>query len=243
MLLAEASGIDLVSVMRGASLPGQIVLALLVVASLLVWMIWLAKWLQLGRLEGLHKKLERATSAARSLRELTEVAESMRAAPGAQVIRAMAARLDEGAASPELLAAVARRAITAEEQRAGALMPTLSSIASASPFIGLFGTVWGIMLAFQRIGLEKSASLPVVAPAIGEALIATAFGLVAAIPAVIGYNYIDRRIADLVDELSASREVWVAQMSLSVRPATKVPGPGGLDLPRETAHLGHAGRF
>ena len=106
--------------MREASLPGQIVLALLVVASLLVWMIWFAKWLQLGRLEGLHKKLERATSSARGPRELVEVAESMRAAPGAQIIRAMAARLDDGQNSADLLAAVARRAITAEEQRAAA---------------------------------------------------------------------------------------------------------------------------
>src|SRR6187402_743646 len=221
--------------MQGASLPGQIVLALLVVASLLVWMIWLAKWLQLGRLEPLHKKLERATSAARGPRELAEVADSLRAAPGAQVIRAMAARLDESAPSSDLLAAVARRAIAAEEQRAGALMPTLSSIASASPFIGLFGTVWGIMLAFQRIGLEKSASLPVVAPAIGEALIATAFGLVAAIPAVIGYNYIDRRIADLIDELSASSDIWVAQMSMPARPPARAPAAPSLDLPRDTA--------
>jgi biopolymer transport protein TolQ len=92
-------------------------------------------------------------------------------------------------------------------------MPTLASIASASPFVGLFGTVWGIMDAFLRIGVEKSASLPVVAPAIGEALIATAFGLVAAIPATIGYNYVDKRIADFFDEIAAAAEGWVALFS------------------------------
>jgi biopolymer transport protein TolQ len=108
---------------------------------------------------------------------------------------------------------VAKRAIAAEAQRASVLMPTLSSIASASPFVGLFGTVWGIMVAFLRIGVEKSASLPVVAPAIGEALIATAFGLVAAIPATIGYNFVDKRIADLLEELGAGAEVWVAIMA------------------------------
>jgi biopolymer transport protein TolQ len=63
-----------------------------------------------------------------------------------------------------------------------------------------------------RIGVEKSASLPVVAPAIGEALIATAVGLVAAIPATIGYNYVDKRIADLLDELHTSSDVWVATL-------------------------------
>ena len=57
--------------------------------------------------------------------------------------------------------------------------------------------------------MEKSASLPVVAPAIGEALIATAFGLVAAIPATVGFNYVDKRIGDLLEELSASSEAWV----------------------------------
>jgi biopolymer transport protein TolQ len=92
-------------------------------------------------------------------------------------------------------------------------MPSLSSIASASPFIGLFGTVWGIMDAFLRIGVEKSASLPVVAPAIGEALIATAFGLVAAIPATIGYNFVDKRLGDLLEELQASSEVWVEMLA------------------------------
>ncbi len=213
MVIAATDGIDLVDVMQQASLPGQIVLGLLVLASLLVWMIWLAKWLQLNRLQALHQKLERAASMAKSSQELLELAEALRAAPGAQVIRAVSARMQERNLNHRLMQAVARRAIAAEEQRASTLMPTLSSIASASPFIGLFGTVWGIMLAFQRIGLEKSASLPVVAPAIGEALIATAFGLVAAIPATIGYNYVDRRIADLIDELTASSDVWVAQLS------------------------------
>jgi len=104
--------------------------------------------------------------------------------------------------------AIAKRAIVVEQQRASALMPTLQSIAAASPFIGLFGTVWGIMDAFLRIGVEKSASLPVVAPAIGEALIATAFGLVAAIPATIAYNYVDKRISDLLEELDASAGAW-----------------------------------
>ena len=126
---------------------------------------------------------------------------------------ALARRQQETAVSSELLSAVARRVVTGEQQRAMVLMPTLSSIASAAPFVGLFGTVWGIMDAFLRIGLEKSASLPVVAPAIGEALIATAFGLVAAIPATIGYNYVDKRITDLIDELSASSEVWVETLA------------------------------
>ena len=89
-------------------------------------------------------------------------------------------------------------------------MPTLSSIAAAAPFVGLFGTVYGIMDAFLRIGQERSASLPVVAPAIGEALITTAIGLFAAIPAVVAYNAINKLIEDLLAEIEASSGGWIA---------------------------------
>lgn len=210
-----AGGFDLVQLIGEASGPGLVVLGILVVASVLVWIIWFAKWMQLGRLLGQQRQFEKACNLAKNSEELVDVASQYKGAPGASVVRALAARLHDEVLTTELLAAVARRAITGEEQRAGALMPTLSNIASASPFVGLFGTVWGIMIAFQRIGAEKSASLPVVAPAIGEALVATAFGLFAAIPATIGYNYIDRRIADLMDELGAAADVWVARFSAS----------------------------
>ena len=205
-------GFDLVSLVSEASGPGLVVLVILAAASVLVWVIWIAKWMQLGRLYSDQRKFERACSQASTGNEIIEVGDQMRSAPGATVVRALAARLHDESLTPELLTATSRRAITMEEQRAGALMPSLTSIASASPFIGLFGTVWGIMIAFQRIGAEKSASLPVVAPAIGEALIATAFGLFAAIPATIAYNYVDRRIADLMDELSTASDVWVARI-------------------------------
>ncbi|NDD05806.1 MAG: protein TolQ, partial [Proteobacteria bacterium] len=73
-------------------------------------------------------------------------------------------------------------------------MTFLATTASTAPFIGLFGTVWGIMGAFQNIGAQGGASLAVVAPSIAEALIATAVGLVAAIPASIGYNFFNNKI-------------------------------------------------
>ena len=209
---ANESGFDLFSLLGEASGPGLIVLILLGFASVLVWVIWIAKWMQLSRLQSAQRKFERLCHEAGSGHEILDLAVQMKNAPGSTVVRALRGRISDFSLSRELLTAVARRAVNIEEQRAGALMPTLSSIASASPFIGLFGTVWGIMIAFQRIGAENSASLPVVAPAIGEALIATAFGLFAAIPATIGYNYIDRRIGDLMDELSSASDVWVARV-------------------------------
>lgn len=212
-LLANAeSGFDFIALLRDASGPGIAVLVLLAIASVLVWVIWIAKWQQLTRLQAAQRKFENACNQATHAAELGELARTMTGAPGASIVRSLFARSEDPSLSRELLSAVATRAVASEEQRASALMPSLSSIASASPFLGLFGTVWGIMIAFQRIGAEKSASLPVVAPAIGEALVATAIGLLAAIPATIAYNYLDRRIGDLMEELSAASGVWVARI-------------------------------
>ena len=77
----------------------------------------------------------------------------------------------------------------------------LATTASACPFIGLFGTVWGIINAFEAIGGARSTDLSIVAPGIAEALIATAMGLAAAIPAVIGYNYLIHQVRNLTSEM------------------------------------------
>ena len=103
----------------------------------------------------------------------------------------------------------------AEEQRAARLMTTLASIASSAPFVGLLGTVYGIMDAFQRIGAQKSASLPVVAPGIGAALVTTLMGLVAAIPALVFYNLLSRKAEDFLAELESASEAWVSIVSES----------------------------
>jgi biopolymer transport protein TolQ len=186
-----------------------VVLVVLVLASVAVWFVWFLKSGQLSRLRAKNHAFEREASTVELPSDLLALARRHADSPGGRVVLEMGRRRPTQGAKGDFLLAVAKRAIAAEQQRATVLMPLLSSIASASPFIGLFGTVWGIMDAFLRIGVEKSASLPVVAPAIGEALIATAFGLVAAIPATIGYNFVDKRIGDLLEELGASTEGWV----------------------------------
>jgi biopolymer transport protein TolQ len=95
------------------------------------------------------------------------------------------------------------RSIGVEVRRLVQLVPFLATAGNISPFIGLFGTVWGIMGTFHGIGLSGSASLAVVAPGISEALIATAAGLAVAIPSVIGYNYFTDRIRVLDSELQS----------------------------------------
>jgi biopolymer transport protein TolQ len=89
-----------------------------------------------------------------------------------------------------------------EMHRLGKSLSFLATTGSATPFIGLFGTVWGIMSSFQDIGLRGSASLAVVAPGISEALVATAAGLAVAIPAVVFYNHFSNQLEELENEMS-----------------------------------------
>jgi biopolymer transport protein TolQ len=202
--------LDLVGLFTHAAWPVRITIGLLIACSLLVWIIAVLKLMQLARLRVLEGDFDRRARHARSISDLFESARS-HGAPGARVVGALYVR--GAGAQIDRLRAVADRAILSEGQSARALMWFLAFIAAAAPFIGLFGTVYGIMDAFIRIGAAKTASLPVVAPAIGEALITTAIGLAAAIPAVFFYNWIDKGVGDFVSELEAAAAEWVALMS------------------------------
>jgi biopolymer transport protein TolQ len=203
--------LDPISLVMHSSGPVFIVVWSLVFAALLVWVITVLKLLQVTRLSTAERRFEAEAAQATSADQLYALSRRHGDAPGARVVMEIARR----SGARKMIEAVAKRAMVTEQQRAGSLMPTLSSIAAAGPFVGLFGTVYGIMDAFLRIGQEKSASLPVVAPAIGEALISTAIGLFAAIPAVIAYNAINKRIEDLLAEVEASSEGWVVIASSS----------------------------
>jgi len=96
-----------------------------------------------------------------------------------------------------------RRSVNTELTRLNQMVPFLATTGNATPFIGLFGTVWGIMNSFHGIGLRGSASLAVVAPGISEALVATAAGLAAAIPAVIAFNFFTQKIRVIETELQS----------------------------------------
>ena len=128
---------------------------------------------------------------------------------------------DEGVPPERLEAAnrALRRAAALEVAHLERYLPFLATTASATPFIGLFGTVWGIIAAFHGIGQQGSASLAVVAPGISEALIATAAGLGAAIPAVIGYNYFVNRVQRWATEMDG---FTLDLLNLLSRPAPKV---------------------
>ncbi|GAC1538932.1 MAG: MotA/TolQ/ExbB proton channel family protein [Polyangiales bacterium] len=199
--------LDPIALLIHASRPVKITVAILLVMSLMVWVIGVLKLLQLGRMRAQQRDFEDRAIRMAHADELFDLAATHRGVAGSRVIARLT--VPAGRGSTERLRAIADRAIVGERQRAGSLLSPLASIASSSPFIGLFGTVYGIMDAFVRIGAAKSASLPVVAPAIGEALITTAIGLACAIPAVIFYNAIDKRLNDFVAELESAAGEWV----------------------------------
>jgi biopolymer transport protein ExbB len=172
----------------------------LVFASVLTWTIWLAKTLELI---GARRRLARAHEVLESARSLAEAAQSASAA-SPQVARLIAAVETELRRAPDfrdvdgIKERIAARFVRIEAgvgrqmQRGTSILATIGATA---PFVGLFGTVWGIMNSFIGISKLHTTNLAVVAPGIAEALLATAFGLAAAIPAVVIYNTFSRSIA------------------------------------------------
>lgn len=191
-----------------ASFPIVAIVMVLLAASFAVWVVGIAKVLQVARLRAQTRLFEARSLLQDTASQLITLVSRADDSPGLRVFRAVLAKANP----PNLirLRAAADRAILTERQHAKMLMPVLASIGATAPFVGLFGTVYGIMDAFVRIGAAKNASLPVVAPAIGEALITTAIGLAAAIPAVLFYNLIDKQVSDFLAELEASAAEWIA---------------------------------
>jgi biopolymer transport protein TolQ len=171
----------------------------LAIASLWSWTVIFDKLFRFGRLNREADRFEDAVSSGRSLEEIA--AESGER-PDHALPRMLQSALREwrdartkgvaeGAQAAFLIQRIDRvldTIIARESQKVEDGLGLLAIVATASPFIGLFGTVWGIMHAFQAIAIQKNTNLAVVAPAIAEALFATAIGLVAAIPAYIAFN-------------------------------------------------------
>lgn len=130
------------------------------------------------------------------LRKVTK-AESPSASKGTR----QRGRLSQDRAAMENIKRTLRRSVSAELTGLNKAVPFLATTGNTTPFIGLFGTVWGIMNSFRSIGLKGSATLAAVAPGISEALIATAAGLAAAIPAVVAYNYFASKIQVMESEM------------------------------------------
>ena len=181
----------------------QAVMICLALASLATWTVLIAKTLELGRI---GRELQAA-------REVLEVSGSLDGADAQPVLQQSdLARSMLGAARTELALSVDAQGHDGVKERLGSRLERielgnsrrlrsgvglLASIGAVAPFVGLFGTVWGIMNSFVGIAASNTTNLAVVAPGIAEALLATAMGLVAAIPAVVIYNHFSRRLQSL----------------------------------------------
>ena len=220
---AKANHLDPWQLIIEASPTVKLVLVVLVMMSLICWFIIGAKLFRLGRATRQSNKFldifwesgrGQGSSAWNSerLESIYSQLAMVNTSPLAKVFRAGYVELARvlgssgargGAAEMDNVERALRRASINEVTILETMVPFLATTGSTAPFVGLFGTVWGIMNSFIEIGGQKSASLDVVAPGIAEALIATAVGLVAAIPAVMAYNYFLRRIHVLQTEMDA----------------------------------------
>lgn len=194
-----------------ASFIVQMVLVILLFFSVFSWAIIIFKRNTLKSASVKSKKFLNVFRKSRNLSEVNEAAKKFKPSPLASLFRAGYRELaffsksnphpSLTSANLESLNRAMVKAANGEITRMEKMMNFLATTGSVTPFIGLFGTVWGIMDSFNEIGIAGSASLVTVAPGIAEALIATALGLFAAIPAVIAYNHFLHRIKELIIEM------------------------------------------
>ena len=202
-----------------ASIVVQLVMLLLLTVSVVSWAAIFRKLFSLGKVKQLNDSFERDFWSGSSLNDLFAAA-AQNARSGGPMERIFASGMREFQKLRErqitdagILMDAARRAMRASFQREMDVIEThlsfLASVGSVSPYVGLFGTVWGIMHAFTGLAALTQVTLAAVAPGIAEALVATAIGLFAAIPAVVAYN----RFARDIDRISIRLETFIEEFS------------------------------
>lgn len=212
------------------------VLLLLLAASLYSWTVILGKVSTFRKATRESKRFVRAFRKATQLKEIAALTSECAASPLAQVFEDVYEtykRQTGGSGPPKNVTALERSAQTAASEAVTGLerrMPWLATIASTSPFVGLFGTVMGVVDAFHGLGTAGSGTLRAVAPGIAEALITTAAGLFVAVPAVVAYNQLSARIrifASATDDFC--RELLNSLEEIPVRPPSlpRTPGTAG----------------
>ncbi|MFT8245630.1 MotA/TolQ/ExbB proton channel family protein [Roseomonas sp. BN140053] len=197
------------------------VMLLLVLASLACWAIMVEKTVSLARLRGQIRHFARAVREGGGQGLPSDAGEGLAAGTLGVALREWREGRDEDESRAEFrdrIERAMRAPIAAAARRLEPGLPILATTGSVAPFVGLFGTVWGIMNSFQGIAASNDTSLAVVAPGIAEALFATAIGLVAAIPAVLAYNRFTVGIARLRQEGNAAAAELAAGLARRALP-------------------------
>ncbi len=177
---------SLVEVLNQTTPITKVILGVLLLVSIWSWGIILSKILLLRKINKESETFWKIFRRGKSLSEIGTACETLRFTPLVPVFNAGA---EKSRASAGVLQRTVQRAAAAQLTRLERRLNFLATTASVAPFIGLFGTVWGVMTSFASLGNASAATLRAVAPGIADALIATAFGLFAAIPAVVAYNH------------------------------------------------------
>ncbi len=239
MQSADSLTAGVVELVVNAGPVAKLVLVVLLCFSIISWALIVEKWWHFRRIRRQTVAFVKVFREARRPSVVLGAAKKYRESPLARMYASayqefsgipeiLDRRVDDEEFGPERLEAVnraLRRTAALEGSKLERYLPFLATTASSTPFIGLFGTVWGIMAAFHGIGRQGSASLAVVAPGISEALIATAAGLAAAIPAVIGYNFFVARVRSWNIEMEG---FTLDFLNLLTRPGTKSTAKDGV---------------
>lgn len=209
--------LSFVELILNASLVVQLVMLALLLASFASWAVIFQKHRLLNEIRGEADTFEKRFWSGIDLSALYKATNSDDAKGMSNIFNAgfreFIRQRKHGGVDPERIGEASRRAMNVtqlrEIDRLEHNLAFLATVGSTSPYVGLFGTVWGIMNAFRALGNVQQATLAMVAPGIAEALIATAMGLFAAIPAVIAYN----RFADKVDRLETRYDTFMEEFS------------------------------
>ena len=227
-LLAAAIGGEISGLIENSGPVAKTVLVILLLFSLASWAIIFSKWGLLRRARVQSNRFMRMFRKSERLNDVAAVVEQFRPSPLVAVFEGAYNELRKQASYPLRITALQRAtqiASSEELTRLESRLPWLATTGAVTPFIGLFGTVWGIIDAFHGLGTAGSATLRAVAPGVSEALITTAAGLFAAIPAVIAYNMFTQLIREFgarMDDFSLEliNEVERAQASTARTPAS-----------------------
>ena len=236
---------SIVSLIMHASLVVQLVMGGLLLTSLASWTVIFGKLFGLRKVRSTNEEFEREFWTGRNLNDL--YSDAAQRSDGAPMERIFASGMREfmklrerRVVDPAALLDGSRRAMRASLQReldtVESNLSFLATVGSVSPYVGLFGTVWGIMHAFVGLSNLQQVSLATVAPGIAEALVATAIGLFAAIPAVIAYN----RFARDIDRIAMQMDTFTEEFSniLQRNAGHPVPAPAPAPAPAMAAMMG-----
>src|SRR5262245_1173763 len=190
-------GGEIINLVKQTGPVAQVVLLILLIFSILSWSIILSKWASLRRARAQSGRFLRAFRRAQKLQDVAAVSDQFKPSPLVPVFdNAYEEFRRQGEQNIPAVQRAAQIAASEQLTRLERRLPWLATTGAVTPFIGLFGTVWGIIDAFYGLGDAGAATLRAVAPGISEALITTAAGLAAAIPAVIAYNMFTHRMRE-----------------------------------------------